>query len=158
MLLREFITLAADIELAIAAIYDHFAEQFADNAEFSTFWRLSAEAERYHAATIRIHEATAVEGQVVDEAQLPIQVGEARQLLAQLQQTTAELATTPRTAAQAIELALEIEGEGAEVHGRSQFAFLYPELEELFSRLAEEDRAHRKSFALAKQKFGQVAP
>lgn len=154
MLLREFITLAADIELAVAGIYDHFAHQFSDDVEFSTFWRLSAEAERYHAATIRIHEATAKQDQVVDEAQLPIQVDEARKLLDQLQQTAAELAAAPLTATQAIDLALQIEGEGAEVHGRSQFSFLYPELEDLFSRLAEEDRAHRKSFALAKTKFG----
>ena len=58
MLLKEFNQLTADIELAVAAIYDHFAAQFADQVEFSTFWRLSAEAERYHAATIRIHEHT----------------------------------------------------------------------------------------------------
>ncbi len=154
MLLREFITLTADIELAVAAIYDHFAQQFSENVEFSTFWRLSAEAERYHAATIRIHEATAKDDQVVDESQLPIQVEEARALLAELKTIQTDIAATPRSAADAIELALQIEGEGAEVHGRSQFAFLYPELEELFSRLAEEDRAHRKSFALAKVKFG----
>jgi len=155
MLLREFITLTADIELAVAAIYDHFAEQFSDNVEFSTFWRLSAEAERYHAATIRIHEATAKEDQVVDEAQLPIHVGEARTLLADLGGIAADIVANPPTAKGAIDLALQIEGEGAEVHGRSQFSFLYPELEDLFSRLAEEDRAHRKSFALAKAKFGQ---
>ncbi len=156
MLLREFITLAADIELAVAAIYDHFAQQFSDNVEFSTFWRLSAEAERYHAATIRIHEATAKPDQVVDESQLPIQVEEARGLLADLEKTLADVATKPLSAGDAIELALKIEGEGAEVHGRSQFSFLYPELEELFSRLAEEDRTHRKSFALAKSKFGSL--
>lgn len=156
MLLREFITLAADIELAVAAIYDHFAQQFSDHVEFSTFWRLSAEAERYHAATIRIHEATAVPDQVLDDTQLPIEVAEARKLLAQLRETQADLLANPRTPVQAIELALEIEGEGAEVHGRSQFGFLYPDLEDLFSRLAEEDRAHRKSFALAKSKFASL--
>jgi rubrerythrin len=156
MLLREFITLAADIELAVASIYDHFAQQFSEHVEFSTFWRLSAEAERYHAATIRIHEATAAPDQVVDDDQLPIEVSQARKLLGQLQQTQAELVSNPRTPDQAIELALEIESEGAEVHGRSQFAFLYPDLEDLFSRLAEEDRAHRKSFALAKAKFGSL--
>jgi hypothetical protein len=156
MLLREFITLAADIELAVAAIYDHFAQQFSEHAEFSTFWRLSAEAERYHAATIRIHEATATPEQQVDEAQLPIEVEEARKLLAELQGTLADVIAQPRSPAQAIELALEIESEGAEVHGRSQFSYLYTELEQLFSRLAEEDRAHRKSFALAKEKFGQL--
>ena len=156
MLLREFITLAADIELAVAAIYDHFAQQFSDNVEFSTFWRLSAEAERYHAATIRIHEATSQPDQEVNEADLPVEVAEARRMLAELATTLADLTVTPRTPALAIELALQIEGEGAEVHGRSQFSFLYPELEELFSRLAEEDRAHRKSFALAKQKFAAL--
>jgi hypothetical protein len=154
MLLRDFITLAADIELAVAAIYDHFSQQFSEHVEFSTFWRLSAEAERYHAATIRIHEASAQPDQEVDEGQLPIQVAEARTLLTELEQTLTDVVGTPRSPAQAIELALRIEAEGAEVHGRSQFAFLYPELEQLFSRLAEEDRAHRKSFALAKEKFG----
>ncbi len=156
ILLREFITLAADIELAVAAIYDHFAQQFAHHVEFSTFWRLSAEAERYHAATIRIHEATTQTDQDVDEATLPIEVAEAKRLLGELASMHADLAGNPRTPAQAIELALQIESEGAEVHGRSQFSFLYPELEELFSRLAEEDRAHRKSFALAKNKFADL--
>ncbi len=158
MLLTEFITLAADIEIAVADIYDHFAQQFSSHVEFSTFWRLSAEAERYHAATIRIHQATAKPDQVVDPTQLPIEVEEARKLLAHLQQTKVEVKASPRTPAQAIELALEIEGEGAEVHGRSQFSFLYPELEDLFSRLAEEDRTHRKSFALAKAKFSDLEP
>jgi hypothetical protein len=156
MLLTEFITLAADIEIAVAEIYDHFAQQFSDHVEFSTFWRLSAEAERYHAATIRIHQATAQPDQVVDPSQLPIEVAEARKLLTELQNTKADIIANPRTPDQAIEMALEIEGEGAEVHGRSQFSFLYPELEELFSRLAEEDRTHRKSFALAKAKFAAL--
>jgi hypothetical protein len=153
MLLREFITLAADIELAVADIYDHFAQQFSDRVEFSTFWRLSAEAERYHAATIRIHVAAATEEQVLDDSKLPIQVDEARKLLAQLGTTLSDIRANERSASQAIDLALDIEGEGAEIHGRSQFSFLYPQLEELFSRLADEDRAHRKSFALAKSKF-----
>ncbi len=157
MLLREFITLAADIELAVAAIYDHFAQQFAHHVEFSTFWRLSAEAERYHAATIRIHEATSQPDQEVNEADLPVEVAEAKRMLGELVELLTDLSATPRTPAQAIELALQIEGEGAEVHGRSQFSFLYPELEELFSRLAEEDRAHRKSFALAKAKFSGLS-
>lgn len=156
MLLREFITLAADIELAVAEIYDHFAMQFADHVEFSTFWRLSAEAERYHAATIRIHEASSTPDQQVDEAQLPVQIDEARKMLAELQQIKGDIAVTPPSPAEAIELALRIESEGSEVHGRAQFAYLYPELEQLFARLAEEDRTHRKSFALAKAKFADV--
>jgi rubrerythrin len=153
MLLVEFINLATDIELAAAAIYDCFARQFADNVEFATFWRLSAEAERYHAATIRICSSAVPPDREVDEAQLPLEVEKARRFLARLTGLPADLAASPPSPAQAIDLALDLEGDGAEIHGRTQFAFLFPELAEVFSRLADEDRGHRKSFALARAKF-----
>ncbi|MFH1465940.1 MAG: hypothetical protein ABIO70_16245 [Pseudomonadota bacterium] len=153
MLLREFIKLAMDIELAAAAVYDLFAQQFSDQVEFSTFWRLSAEAERYHAATVRICGTAIPADREVDEAQLPVEVESARQLLERLAALVEDLRASPRTPAAAIEVALELESDGAEIHGRTQFAFLYPELAEMFSRLAAEDREHRKSFELARAKF-----
>jgi rubrerythrin len=153
MLLREFIKLAMDIELAAAAVYDLFAQQFSDQVEFSTFWRLSAEAERYHAATVRICGTAILSDREVDEAQLPTEIASARRLLERLSVLIEDLRAHPRNAAEAIDVALDLESEGAEIHGRTQFAFLYPELAEMFSRLADEDREHRKSFALAKAKF-----
>lgn len=153
MLLREFIKLATDIELTAAAIYDRFSRQFADRVEFSTFWRLSAEAERYHAATLRICSSAVPADREVDEVQLPVEIETARRLLGRLTALLDDLAQHPRTATEAIDLALEFEGDGAEIHGRTQFAFLFPELAEVFARLADEDREHRKSFALARAKF-----
>ena len=157
MLLRELIDLSVGVELAAAAIYDHFATQFAANTELSTFWRLSAEAERYHAATIRIHAASAPADREVDSEKLPLEVEEARKLLARLDALLTDLAIHPRSIAESLELATALESEGAEIHGRTQFAYLYPELAELFTRLADEDREHRKSFALAKAKFAEKA-
>ena len=53
--LREILDLAVAIELECAGVYEVFASQFTENEELATFWRLYAEAERYHAATIRLH-------------------------------------------------------------------------------------------------------
>lgn len=54
----EIIDLAVNIELECAALYEVYARCFASQDELVYFWRLYAEAERYHAASIRIHQAS----------------------------------------------------------------------------------------------------
>ena len=54
----EMIELAVLIELECAGLYEVFARCFQGRAEMVYFWRHYAEAERYHAASIRILQAT----------------------------------------------------------------------------------------------------
>ncbi len=151
--LRAYIGLAAGIEDAVAAIYDQFAERFSKQEEFALFWRLSAEAERYHSATIRLHGALLNLDQPVDEAMMQVDLEAMSSFLARLEGISERCAAQPCDASQALDLAIEIESNGCEVHGRTQFAPLYPGLAGLFEKLAEEDRAHRRSFAAARQRF-----
>ncbi|MFN7144100.1 MAG: hypothetical protein ACK4YP_10005, partial [Myxococcota bacterium] len=53
----DIIDLAVAIELECAALYEVFARCFGGRDEVVYFWRIYAEAERYHAASIRIHQA-----------------------------------------------------------------------------------------------------
>lgn len=151
--LRDYVQLAAQVEDAVARIYDLFGTQFSANVEFSHFWRLSAEAERYHAATIRLHQAVLTDDCAVDETRLPVAVQETAEFLEDLQDKARACAAAPPTQSEAIEMALWIESHGSEVHGRTQFAFLHPTMAELFQRLEEEDRVHRRTFEVARQRF-----
>ena len=67
----EIIELSVGIELECAGLYEVFAKNFQGRAELVYFWKLYAEAERYHAASIRIHQATFTgEGQAAPAADL----------------------------------------------------------------------------------------
>ena len=151
--LRAFIGLAAGIEDAVAAIYDQFAERFSVQEEFALFWRLSAEAERYHSATISLHGALLDLDKPVDETVMRADLDAMSSFLERLEGIRERCVAQPCDATQALDLAIEIESDGCEVHGRTQFAPLYPGLAALFEKLAEEDRAHRRSFAAARQRF-----
>jgi hypothetical protein len=59
----------------------------------------------------------------------------------------------PITVAEAMGLARKVEEHSAELHGRTQFFAGVPELQELFVKMAEEDRAHRDMLSTAAQKF-----
>lgn len=156
ILLEDYVELAATIEDRVAGIYDHFGEQFAEHAEFSYFWKLSAQAERYHAATIRLHAVTLDPGQPIDEDRLPVEVEEARSFVKELGEIHERIQASPLSPQEALEQAIQIESEGSEVHGRTQFGFLYPALSDLFERLEEEDRAHRRSFQAARKRFAHL--
>ena len=153
MALRDYINLAAQVEDTVARIYDLFGTQFAANVEFSHFWRLSAEAERYHAATIRLHLAVLPDNSSADESKLPLALQETQEFLGALEEKATTCTVSPPSQAEAIDLALWIESHGSEVHGRTQFAFLQPTMAELFRRLEEEDRVHRRTFEVARTRF-----
>ena len=81
--LHDILQLAVDIELECAGVYEVFAKQSGSDEELVAFWRLYAEAERYHAATIRIHQTTFHES-LVDGDTFPVEVEESRVFLGQL--------------------------------------------------------------------------
>jgi hypothetical protein len=157
-MLKDYVQLAAEIELAVAELYDMFASTFSKNEELSHFWRLSAEAERYHAATIHVHLLVLEESQADSAPQLPVEMDEMKRFQQQIAEIKARCLTRAPSPAEALLLAQKVEEQGSETHGRAQFDFLYPSLKDLFVRMAEEDLAHRRSFASAMGKFAQTQP
>ena len=151
----DIIDLAVAIELECAALYEVFGRCFAGRDEVVYFWRLYAEAERYHAASIRIHQA-AFTG---EDATSGLQVGrdEAAAVLEQIKGLRVGFERTAPTISEALAAARQVEETSAELHGRTQFFKLHPHFEELFLKMAEEDRAHRDVLATAEKRFAQPA-
>lgn len=151
--LKEFIKLAARVEERVAVIYELFATHFKTDPELSYFWRLSAEAERYHAASIRLHNLTVDTEKPTDMSNLPVAMGELAEFIDELDSISARYRDSTPTVSEALQTAIHIESDGCEVHGRTQFSFLYPKLADLFQQLEEEDRAHRQTFLTALNRF-----
>lgn len=149
------IDLAVNIELEVAALYEAYARAFQHRAEVAYFWRLYAEAERYHAATIRIHQASFEGGLVVDDSD--VDTSEARAFLDELRRLRAQAEKSPPSIHEALSAARYAEEHSAELNGRTQFFKNHPGLAELFARMAEEDRAHRDVLTTAEQRWGGQA-
>lgn len=145
----DIVDLAVAIELECAALYEAYARVFAKRTDFFTFWRLYAEAERYHAATIRIHQASFADAPASGE----VDTSSARTFLAELRDARAEAERPGLTARQALGRARWVEQASAELHGRTQFFKSHPHLAELFAKMAEEDQAHRDVLLSAEAKF-----
>lgn len=147
----DIIDLAVSIELECAALYEVFGRCFAGRDEIVYFWRIYAEAERYHAASIRIHQA-AFSGEQMQG--LEIGMVEAAQVLEEIRALRIGFERAPPTITEALRAARKVEESSAELHGRTQFFKLHPHFTELFQKMAEEDRAHRDVLSTAEQRFG----
>ncbi len=143
------VDLAVTIELECAGLYEAYARCFAGKDEIVYFWRLYAEAERYHAATIRIHQASF---DAVPTA-TDIIPEEAQQFLDQLKKHRADAEHKIPSIVEALRVARWVEDSSADMHARAQFFKNHPQLTELFARMAEEDRAHRDVLTSAEEKF-----
>lgn len=144
------IELAVSIELECAGLYEVFARCFQGRAEMVYFWRNYAEAERYHAASIRILQATfslAGEGDM-DAGPVRAFLEELRGLRRQFEQP----ASLP-TIQQALAVARRVEESSEELHGRTQLLLGRPEFADLFAKMAEEDRVHRDMLAAAEARW-----
>jgi hypothetical protein len=144
------IDLAVTIELECAALYQTYARCFAGKDEVVYFWQLYAEAERYHAATIRIHQASFPAEGPTDPKVAP---DEAVAFLDELKKHRADAERRSPSVVDALRVARWVEESSAELHARTQFFRDHPQLAELFARMAEEDRAHRDVLKSAEQKF-----
>lgn len=159
--LNNVMEVAVAIELEVAAIYDTFAEAFFVDEELSLFWRLYAETERYHAATIRIHQAAFVRPDLIASAideDLPTDFGEMRQFLEKLREMQQGFREVKPSIMQAFDAAQFMENDAAEIHGRTQFFKVYPQFQHLFLTLVEEDLGHRKMLVEARDRFVAGAP
>lgn len=147
----DIIDLAVAIELECAALYEVFGRCFSGRDEIVYFWRIYAEAERYHAASIRIHQAT-FSGEPMEA--LEIGVVEASKVLEEIRALRVGFERSPPTIGEALRAARGVEESSAELHGRTQFFKMHPHFSELFQKMAEEDRAHRDVLTTAEQRFG----
>lgn len=144
------IDLAVTIELECAGLYEAYARCFAGRDDIVYFWRLYAEAERYHAATIRIHQATFQDTGPEESEVIP---AEAQAFLEALKRHRADAERKQVGIVEALKVARWVEESSADMHARAQFFRRHPELAELFARMAEEDRAHRDVLTSAEEKF-----
>ena len=147
----EIIELSVAIELECAALYEVFAKTFQGRADLVYFWKLYAEAERYHAATIRIHQATFLPS---ERAPAAVDGSGARSFLEELRGLRGRYERELISVKEALRIARMVEEHSEELHGRTQFFADNPSLQDLFSKMAEEDRAHRDMLSTAEHKFG----
>lgn len=141
------------IELECAALYEVFAKAFAANPEQVYFWRLYAEAERYHAASIRVHQVALSANPGPVDVPLDVEYGEAKAFLDALRSRREGYERDGVGIKEALEAARWTEEQSAEVHGRTQFFRHVPEFGELFQKMVEEDKAHRDVLASAEAKW-----
>lgn len=151
----DVIELAVAIELECAGLYEVFAKRAEGNPELVYFWKLYAEAERYHGATIRIH-AAAVAGDL-DTSKLEAGPEEMQALLAYIREARARYEREAPTVGEAIRVARRIEETSAELHARTQLFKQTPLFAELFEQMASEDEAHREALLTAERKFAAAS-
>ena len=153
----EIIDLAVNIELECAALYEVYARCFSSQEELVYFWRLYAEAERYHAATIRIHQAHFLATDIAPTADDgDVDPSDARRFLAELKEARESAERRPPTVLEALRRARWVEEHSAELHGRTQFFRGHPQLAEMFRAMAEEDRSHREMLDNAEKRWAQA--
>jgi hypothetical protein len=148
--LSELVDLAIAIEHACAGVYDVFSSAFADDETLRSFWGTYAEAERYHGAMIALHRAAFLADDA-DPGEFPMELGESRRFLEQLEAWQERYTAHPPSRGEAFALAERIEAHTAELHGRRQFYGRQPQLADLFERMVQEDEDHRRLLADAQR-------
>ncbi len=152
---KDVLELAVAIELECAALYEVFGKSFANKREIAYFWRLYAEAERYHAASIRIHQTAMSTIQPQGEQAFEAETADAEAFLAEIRADRARCEREAPSIAEALSLARKVEEHSAELHGRTQFFKLFPEFGDLLMKMADEDKAHRDLLATAEKRWGR---
>lgn len=154
---KEVLELAVAIELECAALYEVFAKRSAPKQDLVYFWRLYAEAERYHAASIRIHQSTLASLTPAGEQAYDVEADDARVFLAEIKTDRERCERDGVTVRESMALARKVEENAAELHGRTQFFKLFPEYGDLLQKMAEEDRAHRDMLTTAEKRWARAA-
>jgi hypothetical protein len=153
---RDVLELAVGIELECAALYEVFAKRSTNRRELVYFWMNYAEAERYHAASIRIHQSALAGMPEVGEQKFEVEEKEAASFLAQVRAARERCEREGVTIGEALKLARWVEEHSAELHGRIQFFKVFPEFGDLLQKMAEEDRAHRDLLSSAEKRWANA--
>ena len=154
---KDVLEVAVTIELECAALYEVFAKRFSSRRELVYFWMNYAEAERYHAASIRIHQSALAGMPEIGEQRFDVEEGEARKFLADVKAAREGCDRDGVTITEALRLARWVEESSAELHGRIQFFKVFPDFGDMLQKMAEEDRAHRDMLDSAQKRWGAAA-
>lgn len=154
---KDVLELAVGIELECAALYEVFAKRSTNRRELVYFWMNYAEAERYHAASIRIHQSALAGMPEMGEQKFELESTEAAAFLAEVRAAREKCEREGVTIGDALRLARWVEEHSAELHGRIQFFKVFPEFGDLLQKMAEEDRAHRDLLSSAEKRWAASA-
>lgn len=154
---KDVLELAVGIELECAGLYEVFAKKFSGRRELAYFWMNYAEAERYHAASIRIHQSALAGMPEVGEQKFEIEADEAKTFLDEVRTARQKAERDGVTIGEALRLARWVEESSAELHGRIQFFKVFPDFGDLLQKMADEDRAHRDLLASAEKRWAGSA-
>lgn len=149
---------ASAVELQVAEIYEHFSNQFKENAPLSHFWALFAEAERYHSLLIQMQKLAMSDptGDSEQISQWEEEISETRAYLDGFLSKLKGESWTP-TLDESFELAHDIECRSLEIQSRSFALFDSPAIRELVAKLHEEDMQHRSKLLQARGHFSSGA-
>jgi len=153
---QDVLELAVGIELECAGLYEVFAKRFSSRRELAYFWMNYAEAERYHAASIRIHQSALAGLPEVGEQKFDAESVDAQSFLDALRAARQRCERDGVDIAEALRLARWVEESSAEIHGRIQFFKVFPDFGDLLQKMADEDRAHRDLLASAEKRWANV--
>lgn len=151
---KDVLEVAVSIELECAALYEVFANRFSARRELVYFWMNYAEAERYHAASIRIHQSSLAGMPEVGQQAFDVEQDEANRFLLEVRNARQRSEREGVTIGEALRLARWAEESAAELHGRVQFFKVFPEFGDILQKMAEEDRTHRDMLASAEKRWG----
>ena len=151
---KDVLETAVAIELECAGLYEVFAKKFAHRRELVYFWMNYAEAERYHAASIRIHQSALAGMPMMGEQGFDVETGEAKRFLVEVIAAREKADREGLSIPESMRLARWVEESSAELHGRIQFFKVFPEFGDLLQKMAEEDRAHRDLLETAERRWG----
>ncbi len=154
---KDVLELAVGIELECAALYEVFAKRSTSRRELVYFWMNYAEAERYHAASIRIHQSALAGMPEVGEQKFEVESHDAAAFLADVRAVREKCEREGVTIAESMRLARWVEEHSAELHGRIQFFKVFPEFGDLLQKMAEEDLAHRDLLSSAEKRWASVS-
>ena len=154
---KDVLELAVAIELECAGLYEVFAKRFSGRRDLSYFWMNYAEAERYHAASIRIHQSALAGMPQEGEQEFDSESTDAAGFLGAVRTAREKAERDGVSIGEALKLARWVEESSAELHGRIQFFKVFPEFGDLLQKMAEEDRAHRDLLASAEKRWANAS-
>lgn len=152
--LKMLLDRSSTIELKVAEVYDLFGQCFSEDPRLHNFWRLFAEAERYHSLLIQMQKVLLSHVQLDAERLFRWQqeVEDATTYLNNITRRIREEGWSP-SIPEAFMMAHEIEGRSLEIQARSLEFADQSTIGELFTSLHEEDMGHRHKLLVARSQF-----
>lgn len=133
-----FLGRCAAFELACAELYVYFDRLFLEDPEFSALWRKTAREEENHAQQFDL----AVRLKGIGMLSVKTDLSTAFERLQKLEEYVESLMESNPSKEQALDLAIRLEDQLAEMHMASIVDFHDEELKRLFTAMLNNDRGH----------------